>query len=157
PPLPKDAPPAHAKPEPAHSKPEAVHSPAKKEKRPAVRAEPAPVAEAPASMEYDVIDIDAADTFRTTTRKPVQFERPTVGTRLAARMGAAPVRPGEQEVLRSPLVLILGGGTLALLLAALTLWFVIGREAASEKYSRAVAALDSRQYPQAISLFEEFL
>ncbi|HTI50997.1 MAG TPA: FHA domain-containing protein, partial [Planctomycetaceae bacterium] len=66
-------------------------------------------------------------------------------------------RPGEQETLRSPLVLGLGIGTLLLLLAAVSIWFVLDREAAQREYDSANALLQSGQYIPAIEAFEEFL
>lgn len=73
------------------------------------------------------------------------------------KFGVRPVRPGEQDVLRSPLVLGLGGGALALLLTAATLWFILGRETAERKFEAAQKALDSGLYTQAIEGFDVFL
>jgi len=81
-------------------------------------------------------------------------EKPA-GQRLWSR--GTPRRPGEQDVLRSPLVLGLGGGALALLLAAFTLYFIIGRETSSRRYEQALASLEQRNYSQAIREFEAFL
>jgi pSer/pThr/pTyr-binding forkhead associated (FHA) protein len=73
------------------------------------------------------------------------------------RLRGRAVRPGEQDVLRSPLVLTLGGGTAVLLLSALTLWFLIGRETVHRKFERAVSDLEGKKYSQAIEEFNTFL
>ena len=65
-------------------------------------------------------------------------------------------RPGEQEVLRSPLVLGLSLGGLVLALVAGIFWFLIGREQATRLYDRAVAELNDGQYAQSIASFEQF-
>jgi len=66
-------------------------------------------------------------------------------------------RPGEQEVLRSPLVVGLGLGGLVLVLVTGIFWFLIGREQANRLYDRAVAELNDGQYAQSIASFEQFL
>ncbi|MCA9117890.1 MAG: FHA domain-containing protein, partial [Planctomycetaceae bacterium] len=66
-------------------------------------------------------------------------------------------RPGERDALRSPLVLGLGGGVLALLLGAATLWFTIGRQASSQQYSTALEHLNSGQFAQAAKEFQQIL
>lgn len=66
-------------------------------------------------------------------------------------------RPGEQDIFRSPLVMGLSVGGLALLLVTGIFWFLIGREQASRLYDRAVAELNGGQYAQSITSFEEFL
>lgn len=66
------------------------------------------------------------------------------------------VRPGEQDIFRSPLVLSLGGGGLALLLFTLTIWFLMARQSAFRLYDRAVADMNDGKFAQAIAGFEEF-
>ncbi len=66
-------------------------------------------------------------------------------------------RPGEQDALRSPLVLGLSVGGIVLLLATGIFWFLIGREQASRLYDRAVAEMNEGQYAQSIASFEQFL
>ncbi|WP_373652228.1 PQQ-binding-like beta-propeller repeat protein [Schlesneria sp. DSM 10557] len=68
-----------------------------------------------------------------------------------------PVRPGEQEVLKSPLVLALAGGGLALLLITGIFWFLMAREQTNRMYDRAVAEMNDGQYSQAIASFERFI
>jgi outer membrane protein assembly factor BamB len=67
------------------------------------------------------------------------------------------LRPGEQEVLRSPLVIVLGVGTLVLLLAAASIWFFLSREAAQREFDAAKALVNAGQYGPGIEAFEQFL
>ncbi|HEY4261904.1 MAG TPA: PQQ-binding-like beta-propeller repeat protein, partial [Schlesneria sp.] len=66
-------------------------------------------------------------------------------------------RPGEQDALRSPLVLGLSIGGIILVLVTGVFWFLIGREQASRLYDRAVAEMNDGQYAQSIASFEQFL
>ena len=68
-----------------------------------------------------------------------------------------PVRPGEQEILKSPLVLGLTGAGLTLLLITGIFWFLIAREQSNRLYDRAVAEMNGGQYSQSIATFEKFL
>ncbi len=72
------------------------------------------------------------------------------------RLRPRPVRPGEQDVLQSPVVLGLFGGTLLLLLVGGILWFIIGRQSSQKAFNTAQAALDEGRYAQAILLFQDF-
>ena len=72
-------------------------------------------------------------------------------------MTARPVRPGEQEILKSPLVLGLAGGGLTLLLITGIFWFFLTREQSNRLYDRAVAEMNDGQYSQSISSFEKFI
>lgn len=76
--------------------------------------------------------------------------RPKASTPSAAR-------PGEQEVLRSPLVMTLGIAVLLLLLAAATIWFLLAREKAQREFNAAQSALDSGLFSQAIEEFQRFV
>ncbi len=66
-------------------------------------------------------------------------------------------RPGEQDILRSPLVLGLSLGGLVLFLVTGIFWFLIGREQANRLYDRAVAELNEGQFAQSVASFEQFL
>lgn len=68
-----------------------------------------------------------------------------------------PLRPGEQDVFKSPLVLGLAGGTLGLLLITGIFWFLIGREQSNRMYDRAVDEMNGGQYTQSITSFERFI
>ena len=69
----------------------------------------------------------------------------------------ASVRPGEQELLRSPLVLGLGGGSLVLLLLGATFYFIILRDSGQRFYDEAYSRFEQRDYNQAIPMFENFI
>src|SRR5579863_1988977 len=51
------------------------------------------------------------------------------------------VRPGEQDPLKSPLVIGLSVGTLLLVLSAATIWFVLSRERAQRQFDTAESQL----------------
>ncbi|MES2790215.1 MAG: PQQ-binding-like beta-propeller repeat protein [Planctomycetota bacterium] len=81
---------------------------------------------------------------------------PAVGP-LKSLFSSAPVRPGQQDILRSPLVMILGIGSLILVMIALGLWFVIGRDTSQKTYQLAVTELEQKRFTQAITQLENFL
>ena len=72
-------------------------------------------------------------------------------------LGVGPNRPGEQEVLKSPLVLSLIGGCAVLLILGGVFWFMMVREQAKLQYDTAKADMDGGKYKQAIEGFENFL
>ena len=67
------------------------------------------------------------------------------------------VRPGEQDPLKSPLVIGLSLGALLLVLSAATIWFVLSREKAQRQFEAAESQLRSGQFAEAIAGFEQFL
>ena len=71
--------------------------------------------------------------------------------------GRRAVRPGERNILQSPLVLTLGGGGLILLLLALTFRFMNNRQEVDGRFEEAAAAKREGKYAQAIKVFERFL
>lgn len=77
--------------------------------------------------------------------------------RVRRRSSKNAVRPGERQIVRSPLVLSLTGGSVLLALTALIFWFIIGRDTAKRHYDAAIQEMESGKYSQAIQLFEEFL
>jgi len=79
------------------------------------------------------------------------------GNRLQQKLGLRPRRPGEQDLLESPLVLGLITGVAVLMLVALSLWFVLGRQQARRAYDAAVQSYNSGLYGQAIEGFDQFL
>lgn len=85
------------------------------------------------------------------------FERKKFGKVEPTNVARRQVRPGEQEVLKSPLVLGLSGGALVLLLVTGIFWFLISREQSNRLYERAMGEMDSGQFAQAISSYEKFL
>ena len=76
---------------------------------------------------------------------------------VAGPLAIKPVRPGEQEILKSPLVLSLTGGGLTLLLITGIFWFLTSRELSNRMYDRALAEMNDGQYTQAIASFERFI
>jgi outer membrane protein assembly factor BamB/pSer/pThr/pTyr-binding forkhead associated (FHA) protein len=92
--------------------------------------------------------------------KPVGAQEPQIATELRrsvrAALNANRVRPGEQDVFRSPLVLGLGGGGLVVILVTATLWFLMGRQVAQRLFDRGNAELNEAKYTQAIATFESF-
>lgn len=86
---------------------------------------------------------------------------PTLGKELKrtvrAALSANRVRPGEQDIFKSPLVLSLGGGALVVLLVTGTLWFLMGRQVAMRLYDQGVAELGEGKYTPAIATFESFV
>ena len=68
-----------------------------------------------------------------------------------------PIRPGEQDVIRSPFVISLFAGSMILLLVSGIFWFIIGRETAQRRFDAAQENLDSGKFQQAIKDFEKFL
>ena len=67
------------------------------------------------------------------------------------------MRPGEQDPLRSPLVIGLSLGALLLVLSAATIWFVLSREKAQRQFEAAQLQLRGGQFAEAISGFDQFV
>jgi outer membrane protein assembly factor BamB len=66
-------------------------------------------------------------------------------------------RPGEQEAVKSPLVLSLGGLAVALAVAAGAYWFIIGRKSTEKELQAIDAAISEERYSQAIASLDDFL
>lgn len=86
-----------------------------------------------------------------------QTETLSLKDRLRRRSSRNAVRPGERQIVRSPMILSLVGGTVLLALTALTFWFIIGRDTAKRHFDAAVQEMDAGKYSQAIQLFDHFL
>jgi outer membrane protein assembly factor BamB len=89
------------------------------------------------------------------TPRPVAS--PGVVTRVGQEFQGARHRPGEQEILKSPLILGLGGGGIVLLLITATLYFLMGRESALRLYDRGFTDLVEGRYTQAIETLGKFV
>jgi len=77
---------------------------------------------------------------------------------LAARMAMKHARrPGEQESLKSPLVLGLGGGGLILAVMAGTFYFIIGRDVVTKEMIAVDEAIAEQRYSQAIKQLDKFI
>lgn len=108
---------------------------------------PSPPAVEPGKQEPEKTDSDTAKPAAAkASSSPSRFERLRYTK-----------RPGDQDILTSPLVLGFGGLSLILLLAAGTFWLLIDREAANRLYTAAVADREAGRYAQAISGFDQFL
>lgn len=70
---------------------------------------------------------------------------------------AARQRPGQQELTRSPLFLVLGIGSLILAFGAAIFWFMINREEAARYLQAARDEREARKYTQAIKRYQEFI
>lgn len=91
------------------------------------------------------------------TIEPEEKSTLSLKDRVRRRSSKNAIRPGERQVVRSPLVLSLTGGSILLALTALIFWFVIGRDTAKRHYDAAIQEMEAGKYSQAIQLFEEFL
>ena len=80
----------------------------------------------------------------------------SVVTKLKETLKSRPVRPGEQDVIKSKLVLTLFGLSGVLLLASFVFWLMTARSVAQKAYDLAKQDLDEGKYAQAIQRFEEF-
>lgn len=66
-------------------------------------------------------------------------------------------RPGEEDTLRSPFVLMLAGGAAILVLLGVTFYFIAGRQTTQAEYDNAAGLLAEEKYSQAISAFDQFI
>tara|TARA_Y100000588_G_scaffold372201_1_gene444485 strand:+ start:7032 stop:10835 length:3804 start_codon:yes stop_codon:yes gene_type:complete len=89
---------------------------------------------------------------------PPEAKKPEgTGLSLADRLQANRRRPGEQETLKSPLVLFLGGSAFVLLIASATFWFMFSRNTIEGLFEIASAEVEEGSFSQAITHLEEFL
>ncbi|MDB4731346.1 PQQ-binding-like beta-propeller repeat protein [bacterium] len=66
-------------------------------------------------------------------------------------------RPGEEDPLRSPLVLGLVGGAAALALTGLIFFFIASRQTTQQRYDQAKAVYDEGKFQNAITEFQNFI
>lgn len=106
--------------------------------------------ESEAMMEavFDEMDQEPVEELPTLERKPSSKPEPKQKKN---------VRPGEQEVLRSPLVLTLSAGAAVLLLLTGVFWFLYSREQSKLMFERANSEMSGGQFVQAIATFERFI
>ena len=76
---------------------------------------------------------------------------------LMRKIGGEPQRPGEQEVVRSPIILWMTGGAIVIALLSLVLYAMIARKSAEGRYNFAKTEMDGGKYAQAIELFDKFI
>lgn len=113
------------------------------------RGRPAPKA-APASEEES-----AAAT--ATAEAEEKDAGPKLTDRVRTAMRHQQYRPGEEDTLRSPFVLMLGGGAAILVLLGVTFWFIAGRQTTQAEYDNAAGLLAEEKYAQAINAFDQFI
>lgn len=87
----------------------------------------------------------------------VEVEEEGGPVRSLRTMFATNERLKEQKVMRSPLVLILGGGGGLLTIVALVFWFMIGREQVRREFDAASKEIASAQFPTGIQKLDEFI
>ncbi|WP_339734422.1 PQQ-binding-like beta-propeller repeat protein [uncultured Gimesia sp.] len=115
-------------------------------------ASPAPKQFLSRSSEHASDEPDESETSTRTNKNSTL----SLKDRIRHRSSRNAVRPGERQIVRSPLVLSLTGGTVLLALTALTFWFIIGRDTAKRHFDAAVQEMEAGKYAQAIQLFEHF-
>jgi hypothetical protein len=84
-------------------------------------------------------------------------EEPKLRDRLRSAVRSQGHRPGEEDTLRSPLVLGLAGAGALLILLGGIFFFIAGRQDAEAAFNDAKAQYDQAKYPQAIELLDKFL
>ncbi|MFK7819445.1 MAG: hypothetical protein AB8G99_12055, partial [Planctomycetaceae bacterium] len=72
-------------------------------------------------------------------------------------IGGEPQRPGEQDVVRSPIILWLTGGSIVVFLLAMVLYFMIVKKSAEKMYEFAKTEMDGGKYAQSIELYDKFI
>lgn len=77
--------------------------------------------------------------------------------RLSDRLTGGPERPGEQNVGRSPIVLILAGSTIGALLLSVIFWLMISSTREARLLKEAQLSLEQQKYLDADSQFLNFL
>lgn len=82
---------------------------------------------------------------------------PGVLTRLTSAIKTEPRRPGDDDPLRSPLVLGLLGGSILLVLAGLTFYFIAGRRIAEMEFEAAKALVTEGKFKAGIDALSEFV
>ena len=76
---------------------------------------------------------------------------------LGDRIAGGASRPGEQKASKSPFVLMLVGGVLAVGLLSAIFYYIIGREGESRRLAQAMTAFEQRKYAESEQLFLKFL
>lgn len=82
---------------------------------------------------------------------------PGMFANMMRKIGGEAQRPGEQDVVRSPIILWLAGGSVIVGLLALVLYFMIVKKSAEKQFEFAKVEMDGGKYAQAIELYDKFL
>jgi hypothetical protein len=88
---------------------------------------------------------------------PERRKGPGFFARMLQKIGGEPQRPGEQDVVRSPIILWLAGGSVIVGLLAMVLYFMIVKKSAEKQYEFAKVEMDGGKFAQAIELYDSFL
>ncbi len=80
-----------------------------------------------------------------------------LSVRLREHLHSQKRRPGERDALRSPLVLMLGGGAALLVLVGLTFHLITSRQTTQARFDDARLQMEEGKYTQAIRDFENFI
>ncbi len=101
-------------------------------------------------------DRDADRRSREDAKARRQLERGRIA-RLFDAIGGGAARPGEQDVVRSPVVMVLFGSTIAVTLLAALFLFMYFSENESRQLKQCMTALEQQKYSEAEKLFVKFL
>ncbi|MEX0585571.1 MAG: hypothetical protein WD176_02935, partial [Pirellulales bacterium] len=106
------------------------------------------VAAAPAADEEDFDEVKQ--------EPPPAAAGPAMTNRLRSALHHRRDRPGEEDTLRSPFVLGLGGLAVGLLLLAAVFYFIGDRRSTQEEFDAARAVFNEGKYAQAITQLQQF-
>ncbi|MBL8848870.1 MAG: PQQ-binding-like beta-propeller repeat protein [Planctomycetaceae bacterium] len=109
----------------------------------------------PAAASAAEPDVDELDELEEPTEQK-GAAAPVVSDRLRTALHNRRDRPGDEDTLRSPVVLGLGGLAITLLLLAGVFYFVGARRSTQEEFDAARAVFDEGKYAQAITQLTEF-
>ncbi|MFO1095746.1 MAG: PQQ-binding-like beta-propeller repeat protein [Planctomycetaceae bacterium] len=117
------------------------------------------VADAPVDEDDEEVEEDEADQEFVADDEPEEAKAdsgPAVTDKLRKALHHRRDRPGEEDTLRSPLVLGLGGLAAGLLLTGAVFYFVGARRSEQEEFDAAKAVYDEGKYQQAITQLNQF-
>lgn len=134
---------------------EALASEARAPEKPKKRAtQAAPVAE----LLDDAEEVDEDDAATTGSSKETDSSgEPKLTDRLRTAMRSQRYRPGQEDSLRSPLILSLGGTAAVLLLLGGIFFFIAGRQDAEAAFQDAKSQFDQAKYAQANEMLLNFV
>ncbi|WP_437204378.1 outer membrane protein assembly factor BamB family protein [Planctomicrobium sp. SH664] len=115
---------------------------------PAARA-PSPVSASPAVAPTPKVTAPVA--------RPAPAEMDAMSDRMRQVMRARQVRPGEEDPLRSPLVLGLAGGAVVLALTGLIVYFLGTRQSTQQAFDAAKSLYDEGKYAAGIESLQSFI
>lgn len=110
-----------------------------------------PAAKAPAQAP------ESPEPTRQPAAPPAKKPEDELSPRLRQAMRHRQTRPGEEDPLRSPLVLALTGGAVVLLLAGAIFYGMATRQTAQQAFDQAKAVYDEGKFQNAIGEFQNFL